>query len=93
MPPRKPPSDPPTDDEWDRRSLEGVDPDDGKVRHSVRRLHEHVDTLVTMAESREKWAVFRGIAKHFIIWVALTVAALSAFKEQITSLFSRGPSP
>lgn len=89
MVPRKP-VDPPSDDEWDRRSLEGVDPESGAVRHSSRRLHEHVDTLLEMAESRERWAVFRSIAKHFIIWVAVMTAALSAFKEQILSLIGRG---
>lgn len=89
MVPRKP-VDPPSDDEWDRRSLEGVDPDDGKRRQDLRRLSEKADTLLEMAESRERWAVFRSIAKHFIIWVAVMIAALSAFKEQILSLIGRG---
>ena len=91
MPPRRPTSDPPTDDEWDRRTLEGVDPDDGKARHDLRRLAGKADTLIGMAESRERWAVFRGIAKHFVIWVAVMIAALSAFKEQILSLIGKGP--
>lgn len=91
MPPRRP-TDPPSDEEWDRRTLEGVDPEAGDVRHSARRLHEHVDTLIEMAENRERWAVLRGIIKRFAIWVAVMVAALSAFKEQLLSLF-KGTSP
>lgn len=88
---RRPPSEPRSDEEWDRRSLEGVDPESGADRHRLRRLADKADTLVSMAESRERWTVFRGIAKHFIIWAAVMVAALSAFKEQILSLIGKGP--
>lgn len=91
VPPRRPPSDPPSDEEWDRRSLEGVDPDDGKRRHNLRRLANEADTLLEIAANRKRWAVFRNVAKHFIIWVAVMVAALSAFKEQILSLIGKGP--
>jgi hypothetical protein len=89
--PRRPPPDPPSDESWDRRSLEGVDPESGVDRHKLRKLADKADTLVSMAESRERWAVFRGVAKHFIIWAAVMVAALSAFKEQILSLIGKGP--
>lgn len=104
-PPRRPPA-PQTDEDWERRSLEGVDRDDGKVRHDVRRVTDkadeilaivesfdgHVETIAEMAKSREKYKVLRNFAKHFVVWVAVTIAALSAFKEQLLSLI-RGPSP
>lgn len=91
-PPRRPPA-PQTDEEWERRTLEGVEPDDAKVRHDIRRIAEKADTLVAMAESRERWSVFRTIAKRFALWVAAMVAGLSLFKEQLLALIGRGPSP
>lgn len=88
MPPRKPPPDPPTDEEWDRRTLEGVDPEAARDRRNLRRLADKADVLVAMAESRERWSVFRSIAMKFLIATGALVAALSAFREQLLSLFS-----
>lgn len=85
MPPRRPPPDPPTDEEWDRRSLEGEDPDSGDVRHSSRRLHAHVETLVAMAESRERGKVLRAFVRRFIIATAALLAAMTMFREQFMS--------
>jgi len=87
----RPPRDPPTDEEWDRRSLEGEDPDSGDIRHTVRRLHTHADSLVAMAESRERWTVFRSFVRRFAFWMAAMVAGLSLFKEQLLSLIGKGP--
>lgn len=91
MPPRKPPPpDPVSDEEWDRRSLELEDPDSGDRRHKLRQLADRADVLLEMAESRERWAVFRAIAKKFVIGTAALVAAMSAFKDEIRSLWPWG---
>jgi len=87
----RPPRDPPTDEEWDRRSLEGEDPDSGDIRHTVRRLHAHVEAIVGRAERDEKWSVFRSFVRRFAFWMAAMVAGLSLFKEQLLSLIGKGP--
>lgn len=102
MVPRKPSSDPPTDEEWDRRSLEGDEPDEAKVRSGLRRLEEHTealvklatvvapksDTLVAMAENRERVAVLRTFIRRFAFATAALLAAMTLFREQVMSWLS-----
>lgn len=87
---RKSPPEPPTDNEWERRSLEGTDPESGMVRHQSRLLAAEAPTLLEMAESHKKWAVFRSFVKRFAFVTAALVAALSAFKDEILNLLKGG---
>lgn len=84
----RPPPDPPTDEEWDRRSLEGEDPDSGDARHTVRRLHAHAETIVAMAESRERGVVLRAFVRRFAFATAALFAAMTLFKDQLMSWLS-----
>ena len=86
----KPPPAPVSDEAWDRRSLEGHEPDDGKVRHNLRQLSEVAPVLLEVAESRERWRIFRSIATRFIVVTAALIAALTAFKDDILSLLKGG---
>ena len=86
-PPRRT-ADPPTDEEWDRRSLEGVDPESGEDRSRLRRLADHADTLVAMAESKERWNVLRLFLRRFAFATAALLAAMTLFREQVMSWLS-----
>jgi len=85
---KPPPPDPPTDEEWDRRSLEGVDPDSGDVRHNLRRIEKHVETLVTLAEGQERRVVLKAFVKRFAFATAALLAAMTLFREQLMSWIS-----
>jgi len=77
---------PPTDEEWDRRSLEGTDPESGVDRHKLRKLADRAESIEAMVERYERWAVFRSITMRFAIATGALVAALSAFRSDIMSL-------
>ena len=86
-PPRRT-ADPPTDEEWDRRSLEGVDPDSGDVRNNLRKLEAHAGTLIAMAEAKERWTVVRLFLRRFAFATAALLAAMTVFREQVMSWLS-----
>ncbi len=77
---------PPSDEAWDRRTLEGTDPESGEHRDQLRKLAAVSDVLLEMAQSRERWKVFRSMARRFILVTAALVAGLSAFKSEILDL-------
>lgn len=87
------PVEPPTDNEWERRPLDGNEsPEDGNTRRDTRRLVRHVETLIQWAEHRERWAVLRAFIRRALITMGIVMTGIMTFKDQIQSLiaFLRG---